>query len=198
MRAIYLHWLTPNDIFWTTGFLWLSEFDQFMPKRTGFYSRCYFWQKCKKNYKISCSGNGSPPQRWRKTWKWCQFLLIFECHDCSVSFRSFGLFASRSRGVTWTTSDLISRDWRRIQFWKCSILAFWENSLKTKLKNYKTELNSLRRGLIRSRTLKTPSIDLSRPVPKNLKIPKIRKLGKINSMRLPNSSLFFMVKYTRE
>ena len=108
------------------------------------------------------------------------------------------LFASRSRGVTWTTSDLISRDWRRIQFWKCSILAFWENSLKTKLKNYKTELNSLRRGLIRSRTLKTPSIDLSRPVPKNLKIPKIRKLGKINSMRLPNSSLFFMVKYTRE
>ena len=130
MRAIYLHWLTPNDIFWTTDFWWLSEFDQFMAKRTGFYSRCYFWQKSRKNYKISCTGNGNPPQRWRKTWKWCQFLLIFECHDCSVSFRSFAL---GSREVTWTTSDLISRDWRRIQFWKCSIFAFLRKIVKDEI-----------------------------------------------------------------
>ena len=89
-----------------------------------------FGKNVEKNYKISCSGNGNPPQRWRKTWKWCQFLLIFECHDCSVSFRSFAL---GSREVTWTTSDLISRDWRRIQFWKCSIFAFLRKIVKDEI-----------------------------------------------------------------
>ena len=89
------------------------------------------------------------------------------------------LFASRSRGVTWTTSDLISRDWRRIQFWKCSILAFWENSLKTKLKNYKTELNSLRRGLIRSETFKNTQNGSFRFIRDNSGLFKILKILKI-------------------
>ena len=75
-----------------------------------------------------------------------------------------------------------------------------------KLKNYKTELNSLRRGLIRSRTFKTPKMDLFgsfetiRVCSKNSGNSKNLEIGKIiqnDSMRLANSSLFFMVKYTR-
>ena len=72
-----------------------------------------FGKNVEKNYKISCSGNGNPPQRWRKTWKWCQFLLIFECHDCSVSFRSFACRVTWGHVnhfwpyFTWLTSDSI-------------------------------------------------------------------------------------------
>ena len=72
-----------------------------------------FGKNVEQNYKISCSGNGNPPQRWRKTWNWCQFLLIFECHDCSVSFRSFACRVTWGHVnhfwpyFTWLTSDSI-------------------------------------------------------------------------------------------
>ena len=91
-------------------------------------------------------------------------------------------------------------------FGNVQFLHFWEKSLKMKLKNYKTELNSLRRGLIRSRTFKTPKMDLFgsfetiRVCSKNSGNSKNLEIGKIiqnDSMRLANSSLFFMVKYTR-
>ena len=139
-------------------FFLVSEFYfLFLSKCTEFYSRCYFWQKCKKIIKSHVPETGIPPQRWRKTWKWCQFLLIFECHGCSVSFRSirrsfckWGHVRSRELSryfwpyFTWLTSDSI--------FKMFNFCIFEKNSAKTKLKNYKTELNSLRRGLIRSRT----------------------------------------------
>ena len=91
-------------------------------------------------------------------------------------------------------------------FGNVQFLHFWEKSLKMKLKNYKTELNSLRRGLIRSRTFKTPKMDLFgsfetiRVCSKNSGNSKNLEIGKIiqnDSMRLANSSLFSMVKYTR-
>ena len=57
-----------------------------------------------------------------------------------VDFRMSRLFrfipfirSAGSREVTWTTSDLISRDWRRIQFWKCSIFAFLRKIVKDEI-----------------------------------------------------------------
>lgn len=49
-----------------------------------------------------------------------------------VPFHSVHSLAG-SREVTWTTSDLISRDWRRIQFWKCSIFAFLRKIVKDEI-----------------------------------------------------------------
>ena len=146
--------MTPSELFWFQNSIFHFSI---LSKCTEFYSRCYFWQKCKKIIKSHVPETGIPPQRWRKTWKWCQFLLIFECHDCSVSFRSirrsfckWGHVRSRELSryfwpyFTWLTSDSI--------FKMFNFCIFEKNSAKTKLKNYKTELNSLRRGLIRSRT----------------------------------------------
>ena len=206
MRVIYLHWLTPNDlIFWTTDFWWLSEFDRLMPNRTGFYSRCYFWQKYKKKIiKSHVPETGIRPKDEEK-------------HEndanSEVDFRMSRLFRFipfirlqghvRSREPLLTLFHVIDVGFN---FGNVQFLHFWEKSLKMKLKNYKTELNSLRRGLIRSRTFKTPKMDLFgsfetiRVCSKNSGNSKNFEIGKIiqnDSMRLANSSLFFMVKYTR-
>ena len=92
-------------------------------------------------------------------------------------------------------------------FGNVQFLHFWEKSLKMKLKNYKTELNSLRRGLIRSRTFKTPKMDLFglfetiRVCSKNSGNSKNLEIGKIiqnDSMRLANSSLFSWLSILEE
>lgn len=110
------------------GFQNLIDWCQIVPD---FIPGAIFGKNIKKNYKISCSGNGNPPQRWRKTWKWCQFRSWFS-NVTIVPFHSVHSLAG-SREVTWTTSDLISRDWRRIQFWKCSIFAFLRKIVKDEI-----------------------------------------------------------------
>ena len=151
---------------------------------------------------------GIRPKDEAKTWKWCQFLLIFECHDCSV-FIPFIRLSIRlgSREVTWTTSDLISRDWRRIQFWKCSIDAFLRKIVKDEIEKLQNWIKFITKRFdpfwniqkhpkwifsVHSRQF--GSVQNSG----NSKNLEIGEIIQNDSMRLANSSLFFMVKYTRD
>ena len=109
------------------------------------------------NYKISCSGNGNPAPKMKKNMKMMPIPVDFRM---SRLFRFIPFYSAfilpwghvRSRELSryfWPYFTWLTSDWIFKMFNSC---IFEKKSLKTKLKNYKTELNSLRRGLIRSRT----------------------------------------------